>query len=147
MFKLTDEYKIDERISKLKEEESLYKKELEIFIHRFVELYNHYIYLTKKENDINFILHLENYRMEVFRDLNFIYVLKIVNNDKKLLEITSKWGTDFYKPKILVFNSESIFELQEFHNMFVDLIQQKLNQKEDENINFDLKNLALKELL
>jgi len=47
----------------------------------------------------------------------------------------------------IVFNIESIFELQEFHNMFVDLIQQKLNQKEEENINFDLKNLALKELL
>jgi hypothetical protein len=31
--------------------------------------------------------------------------------------------------------------------MFVDLIQQKLNKKEEENISFDLTNLALKELL
>ncbi|MCK5154244.1 MAG: hypothetical protein KAQ93_07785 [Spirochaetales bacterium] len=120
---------------------------MEVFTHRFVELYNHFIYLTKKENDNKFNLHLENYGMEVFHDSNFTYVLLISNNGKKLLEMTSKWGTDFYKPKIIVFNSESVFELQEFHNMFVDLIQQKLNQREEENNNFDLKNLALKELL
>ncbi len=47
----------------------------------------------------------------------------------------------------IVFNSEFVFELQEFHNMFVDLIQQKLNQREEDKNNFDLKNLALKELL
>ncbi|MDA3938365.1 MAG: hypothetical protein PF693_03515 [Spirochaetia bacterium] len=89
MFKLTDDYKIDERIDKLKEEESLFKKELEVFILRFVELYNHYIYLTKKENDNKFILHLENYEMQVDRDSNFTYVLIIYNNGKKILEITS----------------------------------------------------------
>ena len=147
MFELTDNYKINERIGKLKKEESLYHEELEVFTKRFVELRNHYLYLTKKEYDSKFILHLENYEMEVFRDSDFTYVLRIINNGKALLEITSKWGTDFFKPRILVFKSESIFELQEFHNMFVDLIQQKLNKKEEESINFDLKNRALKELL
>ena len=147
MFKLTDNYKIDERINKLKEEDSLYKEELEVFSHRFVELYNYYIYLTKKENDDKFNLQIENYGIEVFHDSNFTYVLLISNNGKKLLEITSKWGTNFYKPKTLVFNSESVFELQEFHNMFVDLIHQKLNQVEEDNNNINLKNLALKELL
>ena len=147
MFELTDNYKIDERTSKLKEKESLHKEELEVFIHRIVELYNHYIYLSKKRNDNKFILHLENYGIEVSHDSNFTYLLRITNNGTKLLEITSKWGTDFFKPKVLVFNSESVFELQEFHNVFVDLIQQKLNQKEEEHNNFDLENLALKELL
>ena len=85
--------------------------------------------------------------MEVFHDPKFTYVFLITNNGKELLKMTSKWGTDFYNPEIIVFNSESVFELQEFHNRFVDLIQQKLHQREEENNNIDLKNLALKELL
>lgn len=148
MFKLTDNYKIEKRISKLKEKESLYQAEIEGFIHRFVELYNHYMYLANKENKTKFNLYLKNYRIKVYQEyIHSTFVLIIYNKKKKLLKISSSWGNSFDKPEIIIFNSKSVFELQEFHNLFVDLIQQMLNQKEEKKNDIDLENLSLKELL
>jgi len=93
-------------------------------------------------------LRIENYRIKVYQEYHhFNYILKIFHNRKKIVKIMSSWGSDFYQPKIIVFKNESVFLLQDFHNLFVDLIQEKLNEREENKQKLDIQTLSLKELL
>ncbi len=80
-----------------------------------------------------------------YRALN--HSLTIYNKKKILFKIKDSWYNEFDDFEIMKFESESIFELEAFYNLLIDVINDELRKKEETLDNIDLTNISLKELI
>jgi len=140
------EYELDRRIEKI-------QKDKESFIEKFIILYYYYLKLKNIDKYKGFYkIKLGSYIMKkyiVFGNAeNSNHRLVIYNNNKKILfKIKDKWYNLFDNFEIIKFESEAIFELEEFYNLLIDVINEELRKKEEILDNIDLTNISLKELI
>ena len=128
------------------------KEDKEKFIKKFIKLY--FIYLKSKEVDDNkgfYKIKLGPYTLRRFivpgSYGNMNHRLAIYNGNKVLFKVKDEWYNKFHDFEIMKFESEAVYELEEFYNSFIDVINGELKRKEEALDDIDLTNISLKELI
>lgn len=143
---------LKDRRNELASRERKIRREKREFIKKFVDLY--YYYLESKNIDRNRSfckIKLGPYVMKRFVKItnpsNNNHRLTVRNGKKLLFQISDSWYNNFSEFRIIKLDTSAIYELQEVHNLLVDLINDELKIKEEALDELDLTNLSLKELI